>query len=1291
METFNFNDLFAVDFEKRIDELSKKFASIEKTVSEFKNVKINFFGSGGELKENTENIKAINALLKEQKKTQIDLDKVLTEREKNQIAANVTKKTEIELNTEIQKQKQAEIKTEKDLLTLEEKKQKTAQKNITDEEKRLQQLEKINETLKKEVKSIQDLRDRTAALAKQRNLMTDTTGKNSKAFAELTDEINRNNFILKKSEEAVGDHRRSVGDYGKAIRENKDFLASLNKQQVVVMAAHGKESFQYQQLQRQIDATSQSIHRLQQSKSRLGQVSNFLQTSGVGSSLGLGFGTPQQMAIQFGMDTIMKVGKDFARVNIEFEKALSNLQAETGITADQLDYFKNKAIEMSKGTTRSASEVVDALKLIGSAKPELIGDAEALADFTDKVMLLSRASGLDLEQSTAAITGTLEQFNLKTSEASKLVDLLSTASVKGTVQIPQMSEALLKFGSAADAMGLSLEESTSLVQILGKETKLKGAELGTAIKSILGSLATGAKDTNPAIQGIEKAMDNLQLKIGGDVNKAIEIFGKDFYSVGLAMTKSKDEIKAFIPELNNLMSASTQAVQREDNLSTSIDKLGVAWDNTLLSLNGETGIFNKVAKNLVDLLADMLQNFDMVRNSFSTAIKPISELLNLLSSFGAELGISTKEMSFGSSIMKQFAGGIQLLGVVINQSLQPLITFIKTIKGLVSGDFKEAGAQVLKVITYGIVDLTEKMDNANKVMATSTDTLAKVSAGYANLNKQLEKYSDENLKKKKAEIEAQKNNKLTADELKKREEQLQKDFELETNIRKLRIDLIKNSHVKELETEKLNFEQLANENKKNAKALELIRIKHLENLSEINKKYALQTLNESEQFINDFWAFEHEKQAVQMEAAKQEELLMAQTDDEKEIINQKYNEEQLTAEKEYYQQQLDLLNGYLQATIEASDLSAEDKKTKIDNLNKQILTAQGNFNNASYNLQKTQTENSKNLSDKEFNREMSLREQRNELFNNGVKQQIEAENIAFEQRIRNLDKNSEEYKNAVLLHEKEISQIRLTYAEQTFNKILDFGNNAFNIYNDIQQRATEKLIENSQKVIDNLQTEIERERELQTLSIKNGVAYNDEKLKMLQGQMSKEQKIQRDQQKRLVEMRKRAVYIQLGIDMAKALSSAIREAADNPTNKLTFGAATAIQFATVAAEIFAAIQQARLSLQNVEQFGEGGWIDGPAHSDGGKMINAEGNEFIVRKQYAPQASGILEAVNTGKLNDNNIIDLNTISTSKLENLFEKNNNLTDEILRNGKNKENIYLDKNGKKIIEKNNIIIRKI
>ena len=67
-------------------------------------------------------------------------------------------------------------------------------------------------------------------------------------------------------------------------------------------------------------------------------------------------------------------------------------------------------------------------------------------------------------------------------------------------------------------------------------------------------------------------------------------------------------------------------------------------------------------------------------------------------------------------------------------------------------------------------------------------------------------------------------------------------------------------------------------------------------------------------------------------------------------------------------------------------------------------------------------------------------------------------------------------------------------------------------------------------------------------------------------------------------------------------------------------ASTAIMFGAWVAQL-ATINK------NVPKYAEGGWIDGRSHSQGGTNIEAEGGEFVVRKDRASVFGDILESLN----------------------------------------------------------------
>ena len=89
--------------------------------------------------------------------------------------------------------------------------------------------------------------------------------------------------------------------------------------------------------------------------------------------------------------SINKIIQGFSRVikiNSAFEKSLATLSAITGATGDDLKFYGEQARKIGKETTLEAVEVVEAFKLMGSARPELLKNKEALAAVTKEAIIL---------------------------------------------------------------------------------------------------------------------------------------------------------------------------------------------------------------------------------------------------------------------------------------------------------------------------------------------------------------------------------------------------------------------------------------------------------------------------------------------------------------------------------------------------------------------------------------------------------------------------------------------------------------------------------------------------------------------------------------------------------------------------------------------------------------------------------------------------------------------------------------------------------------------------------------
>ncbi|CAK8739127.1 hypothetical protein SODG_002730 [Sodalis praecaptivus] len=92
---------------------------------------------------------------------------------------------------------------------------------------------------------------------------------------------------------------------------------------------------------------------------------------------------------------------------------------------------------MGRTTEYSASQAAEALKLMASAKPELLNTAEGLANATHSALILAQASGTTLPEATRTLALSLNQFGASAEQADRYINVLAAGAKYGSSEIAQ--------------------------------------------------------------------------------------------------------------------------------------------------------------------------------------------------------------------------------------------------------------------------------------------------------------------------------------------------------------------------------------------------------------------------------------------------------------------------------------------------------------------------------------------------------------------------------------------------------------------------------------------------------------------------------------------------------------------------------------------------------------------------------------------------------------------------------------------------------------------------------------
>lgn len=259
------------------------------------------------------------------------------------------------------------------------------------------------------------------------------------------------------------------------------------------------------------------------------------------------------------------------------EEAKADVQALTGLDEENIAWLEQQAKRLSTSMDengirirQSATEILDAYKLVGSAKPELLQDKEALNAVTQQTLILAQASGMTLKDAVDAVTLSLNQFGDGADQAARYANVMAAGSKYGSAAVESVTKSLRNSGVAAASANVSIEQTVGMIETLA-EKGIKDEVAGTGLKKFFLTLQTGADETNPKIVGLETALDNLAAK-QLNATKIKEMFGEEGYNVASVLINETEKVKYYTQAVTGTGVAIEQAGIKSQTAAAKLDQ-----------------------------------------------------------------------------------------------------------------------------------------------------------------------------------------------------------------------------------------------------------------------------------------------------------------------------------------------------------------------------------------------------------------------------------------------------------------------------------------------------------------------------------------------------------------------------------------------------------------------------------------------------------------------------------------------------------------------------------------------
>lgn len=334
---------------------------------------------------------------------------------------------------------------------------------------------------------------------------------------------------------------------------------------------------------------------------------------------------------------------------VDFEQSMADLSAITGSVGDELKDLKQTARDVGKASGLGASESARAFAILAG---QIDVPIDALKVLQRETITLAQAGALPLEDAANAVAGTINQFGMEASEASRVVNVLAAGSRAGGAEVVDLSESFKVAGAAANAAGVSIEETAGALEVLA-QNNTKGAEAGTAMRNMLVAMQTrlGIDISQTGFVGglkiIQEELDKLQSPVERTTFLA-KAFGRENMVAAQFLLSNADAVEEMTTAVTGTNSAMEQAEIRNDTWAHKMEVARAKIDDVLISMTSLSGSLLPMAGIIGEQVS-----------KFAGLVPIISAASKMLQGFSAKAVIATiSQKGLNAALMANPIGAV---------------------------------------------------------------------------------------------------------------------------------------------------------------------------------------------------------------------------------------------------------------------------------------------------------------------------------------------------------------------------------------------------------------------------------------------------------------------------------------------------------------------------------------------------------------------------------------------------------------------------------------------------------
>ena len=401
---------------------------------------------------------------------------------------------------------------------------------------------------------------------------------------------------------------------------------------------------------------------------------------------------------------------------MSFEKQMSEVKAVTKASAADMATMTAAArrlgVETGVGATQAARGLTELAKGGMSARESTAALEGAVA--------LAQAGNMDLADAASTVVQSLSTFNLKAGDAAMVADGLASAANRTTMDVADFAQAFAQGGSAAQAAGLSFDETLNVLGAMANRFR-SGSDMGTSLKTTLTQLAHPTKKA-------QAELDRLNIDLFDHEGKAksaaqmVKLLGDRFGEMTPKQRLASAALIAGTDGMRTLLNLSNakigdggirEAGAAADVASDKLDNLRGDWQKLKADME-DIGI--TVGSEVIPALrdaSDQLGTFfeDMREDNEGTFGDAFGNLLDgakkLVDFNWDAIGKGVEKTKYMLEFFDQALGGKQVkplkVEAQVDESVKDAISFLNTIKGT------KIAPKVVQVVEDGALSTQQKI------------------------------------------------------------------------------------------------------------------------------------------------------------------------------------------------------------------------------------------------------------------------------------------------------------------------------------------------------------------------------------------------------------------------------------------------------------------------------------------------------------------------------------------------------------------------------------------------------